>query len=271
MKRFARVHFATISAVLLGLALGSGCGSTGVNKGDFNLMSLQDEWALGQKLAADIALQLPLSQDPAVVGYVNEVGQRIVRQTEMAQMPWAFHVVNDPAINAFSIPGGHVYVNTGLITAAGNVSELSGVMAHEISHGVARHSTEQLSKAYGLEILATLVLGQNPAAYQTILAQIIGGGALARFSRDAEEEADKLGVHSMYRAGYNPRGMASMFEELLSREQRSPNSVARFFSTHPLTTDRIRKVTSEAQKLPARGDLITDDPNYQAIRRRVSS
>lgn len=271
MKRFARESFATTSVFVLCLALGSGCGSTGVNKGDFNLMSLQDEWALGQKLAADIARQLPLSQDPVVVGYVNEVGQRLVRQTEMAQMPWTFHVVNDPAINAFAIPGGHVYVNTGLITAADNVSELAGVMAHEISHGVARHSTEQLSKAYGLEILATLALGQNPAAYQTILAQIIGGGALARFSRDAEEEADKLGVQSMYRAGYNPRGMATMFEELLSREKQSPNSVARFFSTHPLTADRIRKVTAEAQKLPARGDLITDDPDYQAIRRRISS
>ena len=271
MKHFARIRFAVVPVVLLCVAFGSGCGSTGVNQGDFNLMSLQDEWALGRKLAEDIARQLPLSQDPAVVGYINEVGQRIVRQTEMAQMPWTFHVVNDPAINAFAIPGGHVYVNTGLITAADNVSELAGVMAHEISHGVARHSTEQLSKAYGLEILATLVLGQNPAAYQTILAQIIGGGALARFSRSAEEEADKLGVQSMYRAGYNPRGMASMFEELLSREKRSPNSVARFFSTHPLTADRIRKVTAEAEKLPARGDLITDDPEYQALRRKLSS
>lgn len=271
MKRFARVNVASISVLVLGLALGAGCGSTGVNKGDFNLMSLQDEWALGQKLAADIARQLPLSQDPAIVGYVNDVGQRIVRQTEMAQMPWTFHVVDDPAINAFAIPGGHVYVNTGLITAADHVSELAGVMAHEINHGVARHSTEQLSKAYGLEILATLVIGQNPATYQTILAQIIGGGALARFSRAAEEEADELGVRSMYRAGYDPRGMATMFEELLSREKRSPSSVERFFSTHPLTADRIRKVTAEAQKLPARGDLITDDPNYQAIRRRIAS
>lgn len=271
MKRFARANVASISVLVLGLALGSGCGSTGVNKGDFNLMSLQDEWALGQKLAADIARQLPVSQDPAIVGYVNDVGQRIVRQTEMAPMPWTFHVVDDPAINAFAIPGGHVYVNTGLITAADHVSELAGVMAHEINHGVARHSTEQLSKAYGLEILATLVIGQNPAIYQTILAQIIGGGALARFSRAAEEEADELGVRSMYRAGYDPRGMATMFEELLSREKRSPSSVERFFSTHPLTADRIRKVTAEAQKLPARGDLITDDPSYQAIRRRIAS
>ena len=271
MKPFPRAHFTVVMALLLALALGSGCGSAGVNKGDFNLMSLQDEWALGQKLAADIERQLPLSQDQAVVGYVNQVGQRIVRHTEMAQMPWTFHVVNDPAINAFAIPGGHVYVNTGLIAAADSVSELAGVMAHEINHGVARHSTEQLSKAYGLEILASLVLGQNPAAYQTILAQIIGGGALARFSRDAENEADVLGVRSMYQAGYDPRGMASMFEELLSREKRSPSSVQRFFSTHPLTADRITKVRAEAQKLPARGDLITDDPNYQAIRRKISS
>src|SRR6185436_1530727 len=121
--------------------------------------------------------------------------------------------------------GGHVYVNTGLIHAAENASQLAGVMAHEINHVVARHSTEQISRQYGLSILASLVLGQNPGVLSQIAAQIVAGGALARFSREAEREADELGIRAMYAAGYDPRGMASMFRQLLAHQQRSPSRV----------------------------------------------
>src|SRR6185436_8402187 len=116
-------------------------------------------WQLGNQLAAEISSQVKIVNDPT--GYVSRIGQKIVAQTPMANMPWTFHLVDDPEINAFAIPGGHVYVNTGLINAANNASELAGVMAHEISHVVARHSTEQMSRQYGAQILAGLVLGQN--------------------------------------------------------------------------------------------------------------
>lgn len=254
-------------AIVLSVA---GCASSGVNQGDVNLISLQEEWQLGQQLEADLARQLDLSRDSVINGYVDRLGRRLVAQTEMANLPWEFHVVDDPEVNAFNIPGGHVYVNTGLIAATDNVAELAGVMAHEISHGVSRHGTEQLTRVYGLNILAGALLGNDPATYERILAQIIGTGTIARFSRGAEEEADRRGVRMMYEAGYDPAGMVSMFEELLSRRRARPSSVDQFFSSHPLTEDRIEITRSEIAQLPPRGGLVTSDPAFRSVRQRVS-
>ena len=255
-------------AVVLATFVAAGCGSTG-GGGDFNLISIEEEWQLGAQLSQDIERQVRLNNDPAINAYVRNMGQRIVQQAAppFNQLPWNFHVVQDDSINAFAIPGGHVYVNTGLIEAAGNASELAGVMAHEISHVLARHSTEQLSRQYGLSVIAGAVLGQNPGQLSQIAAQIIAGGALARFSRDAEREADKIGIQAMAAAGYNPNGMASMFEKLLDHRQSQPSRVSQFFSTHPLTEDRIRDARSRAAELGNRG--ITDEPQFQEIRRRT--
>ncbi|MEO6487148.1 MAG: M48 family metallopeptidase [Thermoanaerobaculia bacterium] len=243
----------------------SACGGSG---GDFNLISIEEEWQLGRQLAADIERQLRMNTDPAVNSYVDGLGRRIVAQTSMGKMPWTFHVVQDPAINAFAIPGGHVYVHTGLIANADNASELAGVMAHEISHVVARHSTEQISRQYGLSILAGIALGQNPGAIQQIAAQIVAGGALARFSRQAEGEADRLGVGFMARAGYNPRGIVTMFQELLEHQKNRPSTVEQFFATHPLTQERIREVENQIKKL-GNPSGANDEPEFQRIRARV--
>jgi predicted Zn-dependent protease len=255
-------------AVVLATFVAAGCGSTG-GGGDFNLISIEEEWQLGNQLSQDIEKQVRLNNDPAINAYVRNMGQKIVQQAAppFNQLPWTFHVVQDDAINAFAIPGGHVYVNTGLIENADNASELAGVMAHEISHVLARHSTEQLSRQYGLSVIAGAVLGQNPGQLSQIAAQIIAGGALARFSRDAEREADKIGIQAMAAAGYNPNGMASMFEELLEHQQSQPSRVEQFFSTHPLTADRVRDARSRAAELGNRG--ITDEPQFQEIRARA--
>lgn len=254
-------------AVVLALIGSAGCGSGG---GNFNLISLEEEWQLGAQLSQDIARQVRLNNDPQINAYVRSMGQRIVAQmpAPFNQLPWGFHVVDDPAINAFAIPGGHVYVHTGLIANADNAAELAGVMAHEISHVVARHSTEQLSRQYGLSVVAGMVLGQNPGELQRIAAQIVAGGAMARFSRQAEEEADELGIQAMAAAGYNPIGMATMFEELLEHRRGQPGRVEQFFSTHPLTEDRMRVARSRAARLGERGTL--DEPEFQQIRRRVT-
>jgi len=264
MRSIIVLLFATSAA-----AFTTGCASSGVNKGDFNLVSYQEEWQLGAQLEQDIARQMQLVRDPAVVNYVGLIGQRIVNQTELAQAPWKFHVVADPQVNAFNIPGGHVYVNTGLICATDNVAELAGVMAHETAHGVARHATEQLSKAYGANLIVGLALGANPPIYQQLLAQIVAGGTFARFSRDAEREADDLGVLYMYNAGYDPVGMVTMFQELISRQKSQPNAVGEFFSSHPLTEDRIREVQARIDQLPPRANLIVRDAEFQGVQRRV--
>ncbi len=253
------------------LMLLTGCATSGVNQGDVNLVSLEEEWQLGAQLERDIAAQLPLVRDQAALAYINEMGRRIVSQTEMANLPWKFHLVADPSINAFNIPGGHVYVHTGLIEEARNASELAGVMAHEISHGVARHGTERLSKAHGLNIIAGILLGENPAVYQQILAQIVGTGAIAKFSRDDEREADDLGVRYMYQARYDPQGMVSMFETLLNQRQRRPSSVEQFFSTHPLSEERIRNVQSEINRLPSAQGLVTNENGFRTMQQRVGN
>jgi predicted Zn-dependent protease len=263
-----RIVHRTATAALLALAI-AGCASSGVNQGQLNLISLQEEWQLGQQLERDLAQKLPLVNDRAALAYVNEVGQRIVRQTEMGNLPWEFHLVANREVNAFNIPGGHVYVNTGLIAEADDAAEFAGVLAHEISHGVSRHGTEQLSRAYGLSILGGILLGQNPAAYQQILAQIVAQGSLARFSRSAESEADRLGIRYMYGAGYDPRGLVDIFQKLLSARQRRPSSVERFFSTHPLTEERLSEARREIDALPQRSGLVEREAGYQQLQSRV--
>lgn len=258
-KRFLSVVLVTFMAV--------GCGSGGAG-GDFNLISLEEEWQLGQQLSQEIARQVRINNDPTLNAYVRQMGQRIVSKTNMANLPWNFYVVDDPSINAFAVPGGHVYVHTGLIANSDNASELAGVMAHEISHVLARHSTEQISRQYGLQMLASVVLGQNPGQLAQIAASIVGGGALARFSREAEREADELGIQAMHAAGYDPRGMASMFEELLEHRQGSPGRVEQFFSTHPLTEERIEAARRRAQQLGTAGTTV-DEPGFQDARRRA--
>jgi beta-barrel assembly-enhancing protease len=254
-------------APLLLAVMLAGCASGG---GGFNLVSIEEEWKLGQQLEADIARQMPVVRDAAANAYINKLGQQLVAASghQLAQLPWKFHVIDSPEVNAFNIPGGHVYVTTGLIGAADTAAELAGVVGHEIAHGMERHATENMTKAYGLNIVAALLLGQNPAAYQQILAQILGGGAMARFGREAERESDRLGTRYMAAAGYNPMGMVTMFEELLRRRQSQPGAVEKFFSTHPLTEDRIAAVQAEIQRMGPTGNLRTNTQEYQTFRSR---
>jgi predicted Zn-dependent protease len=246
-----------------------GCGSGG-GLGNFNLISIEEEWRLGEQISRDVARQVRLVNNPEALAYVNRVGRTLVSPTQMGQLPWQFHIVADNSINAFNIPGGHVYIHTGLIAAADNASEFVGVLGHEIGHGVERHGTEQLTKAYGLQIIAGLLLGQNPGMVAQIAAQIVGTGAMARFSREAEEQADRIAVQMMAQAGYDPRGMVTMFEELLQNTKSRPSSVSKFFSTHPLTEDRIRSVSKQIEGMGLRSGLKTDEAEYQRVRRNLT-
>ena len=229
------------------------CATSGVNQGDFNLISLDEEWQLGKQLENDVAKELRLIKSGKAASYLNKVGNAIVDQTEMRDLPWTFHLVDDPAINAFNIPGGHVYVNTGLVEAAPDAAAFAGVLAHEIGHGVARHGTEQLSKLYGINVLGGVLLGQNPKVYEQILAQILAGGAVARFSRSAEREADDLGVHYSFDTGYDPMGLPRMLQVLAKEAQRNPGRIERFFATHPMTQDRIEATTQVAESVGGGG------------------
>lgn len=248
------------------LVLAAGCGSAGIGSG--TSVTLDQEWQLGDQIAAQVAQQVQFNNDPAANAYVRALGEQLHRQTTLADRPFEFRIINDPSVNAFSIPGGHIYINSGLIAQADHANMLAGVIAHEMSHVIARHAIRQMEQQQAIGAIGSILLGQNPNAIAQIAAQIAAGGAMARFSRADEKEADDLGLDLMTRAGYNPTGMLDMFNKLLSLEQSQPSAVEKFFLDHPLTQDRIKDISNRIAKMGNPGGIV-DDPQYQSVRSRV--
>lgn len=259
----AKRLFVAPFAVVFVLAL-AGCASSGGSS-----VSLEQEWQVGQQMADQVAQQVRFVNDPVANSYVRSVGERIHAQTPMANLPFTFHIVDDPNINAFSIPGGHVYVNRGLITSANKADELASVLAHEISHNVARHVVKQVERQNQIGIIGSILLGQDPGALQQVVAQILAGGAMARFSRADEKEADELGLRFMTAAGYNPQGMVDMFRTLQAQEKSQPGKVAQFFLDHPLTQDRINDIQGRVGGMASSSGLITDEPEFHEVKNRL--
>lgn len=244
-------------AGVLGTTVLLGCGS--LDLGDANIFSVQDEWRLGQQLAADIARDRPLVRDAEAQRLMQSLGEEVLLGGDLAQLPWGFHVVDSDEVNAFNIPGGHVYVNEGLVCAADDAAELMGVVSHEVAHGLERHATQQVTKAYGVSFLLDMALGREAGALEQLAANLAAGGTLAHYSREAEREADAVGVQLMAAAGYDPTGMADFFEKLIAMRQRQPNRVDRFFASHPVTETRIARVTQQVAELPNRRTTRHDE------------
>lgn len=240
-----------LAAVLTALATVPGCTCSGVNRGDLNLLSLDEEWALGREVAAEVDAQTVALKAPTVQRYLDDLGASLAAETAMADREWTFTVLDDPAVNAFALPGGHVYVHSGLVEAAQSEAELASVVGHEVAHVAARHSTERMVKAQGLAFVVQLALGENPGVIRQIVASLVGHGALARFSRSDEHEADELGLQFMAAAGYDPDGMAAMFETLVALRERRPLLFERWFQTHPLGEERIDRAREGASQIEA--------------------
>jgi len=249
------------------LFIAAACGSGGL--GGASSISLDQEWQLGNQMAAQVAQQVRLVNDPQALAYVRMVGERIHAATPLADRPFDFEIVQDPSVNAFSIPGGHVYINTGLIAQADKADMLAGVMAHEISHVVARHVLKQVEQQQEISTIGSILLGQNPSVLSQIVASVVAGGAEAHFSRADEKQADDMGLDFMTRAGYDPHGMLDMFRKLLALDQGGNSTVARFFQDHPGTQDRINDIQGRIARMGQTAGIV-DDPQYQAIRSRVS-
>ncbi len=229
----------------------------------FNLFSKQQDVQLGEESAAQVRKQMTMVSDPVLTAYVNKVGKRLAagQEAQESGFPFTFEVVADPSINAFALPGGHMFINTGLLKAVDNEAQLAGVMGHEMSHVILRHGTNQASKANLIELpaaLAAQMAGKGSMMGQ--LAQLgIGLGAnsvLLRFSRNAESQADLMGSHLMAEAGYDPMEMAHFFNKLGSLSG-SPGkgfagSVAQFMSDHPNPGNREQAIEREASLLPQR-------------------
>jgi len=241
-------------------------------KPGFNLFSKDQDVQLGREGAVQIEKQVRVLSDRDLNDYVVRIGRKLASQAQADKYPYTFKVVQDKAINAFALPGGPTYVNTGLILAAENEGQLAGVMAHEISHVALRHGTNQASKANLIQLpamLAGAVIGNGSIVGQ--LAQLGisfgAGGLLLRYSRNAERDADLLGARMMSQAGYNPIDMARFFEKLEGESGRG-NVVTQFLSSHPNPGNRVKAVQEEIRYLP-RGNYNADSGELPRIKQIV--
>ena len=285
MKRLLRQSLAMALVALLGVGLNSpllakkkkknsdveNIGNREINKRSLNIYSMKREVALGKRLSMQIERQVKLITDPEINEYVNRVGQNIVRNSD-SKVPFTIKVIDSDQINAFALPGGFFYVNSGLITSADAESEMAAVMAHEIAHVTARHGTEQATK------------GQ--IANYAMLPLIFMGGALGyglyqaagflipmqflHFSRKAETEADFLGLQYLYKTGYDPTSSVSFFEKIQAQEKKKPGKLAKAFRTHPPTGDRITKTQKNiATILPDREQYVINTSEFDRIKAKL--
>jgi len=248
-------------------------GNRNVGKG-MNLYSLEREIALGKQAAQEVEKSAKLITDPMVTEYVNRVGQNLVRNSD-AKVPFTIKVIDSDEINAFALPGGFFYVNSGLILHADEEAELAGVMAHEIAHVAARHGTRNATKAEIAQFAAIPLILLGPGGwagyglYQGLNMAIPIG--FLKFSRDNEREADYLGLQYMYKAGYDPNAFVSFFEKIEAEERRHPGSIPKLFATHPPTPERVRKAQQEiATILPTREEYIVTTSEFDVVKARLN-
>ncbi|HVQ39145.1 MAG TPA: M48 family metallopeptidase [Pyrinomonadaceae bacterium] len=248
-------------------------GKRNINKGIIAKMSgsTEKEVRIGRELAAEVDRQAKFIEDPAVTEYVNRVGQNIVLHSD-ARIPFTIKVIDSDEVNAFALPGGFFYVNKGLLLVADNEAEVAGVMAHEIAHVAARHAVENQTKASLLEYLAlggSIFLGGIPGLIYQNTAQLGLLGAFMKFSRGAEEEADKLGIQYMYAAGYDPGAMATMFEKLESKNKKKPGFISKAFATHPAPPERRAASLALAARFPEHEEYVISTSEFQRVKNQL--
>jgi beta-barrel assembly-enhancing protease len=247
-------------------------GNRDVGKG-LNFYSIEKEIALGKQLAQEVERSSKLIDDPVVTEYVNRVGQNLVRNSD-ARVPFTIKVIDSDEVNAFALPGGFFYVNSGLILRANEESELAGVMAHEISHVTLRHGTKQATKGDIMQLAsipAMIFIPYGLAGYGIYEGLNIAIPlTFLKFSRDDERQADYFGLQYMYKAGYDPNSYVTFFERIQADEKRRPGSIPKAFATHPPNAERIENAQKEiAQILPARQEYIVTTSEFDNVKARL--
>jgi beta-barrel assembly-enhancing protease len=238
-----------------------------------NWYSPEQEVGIGREYSHKIEATIALQTDPVVNEYVNRIGQNLVRNSD-SKVPFTIKVIDSEEINAFALPGGFLYVNSGLILAVQEEAELAGVMAHEIAHVSAHHATRQMthSQIFNLASIPLVFVGGGVAIAIKEAAALAMPLTLTTFSRSFEAEADYLGVEYLYQAGYDPQAFISFFERLQALEKQKPGSIAKMFSNHPQTVDRIRKTQVEIAKiLPPREAYVISTSDFDEVKSRLAA
>src|SRR5579864_2801500 len=246
--------------------------NVGCKTGVGNWYGVEKQVALGRQYAQQVEASVKLIQDPVITEYVNRVGQNIVRNSD-AQVPFTIKVIDSDEINAFALPGGFFYVNSGLILAADEEAEMAGVMAHEIAHVAACHYGREMTRANLLQMASIPLIfvgGGIGYAIQNVAGLAMPMGFL-KFTRSFESEADFLGVQYMYKAGYDPQALTAFFEKVKAMERRPQSAVVKAFQTHPQTPDRIQKTQSEiATLLPPQTQYTVDTSDFEDVKARLN-
>ena len=239
-------------------------------------VSTQQEVQMGAEYSAQINQQLPIVQDAEINRYINVLGDSISHLADDRGLDYTFYIVNANEVNAFAVPGGFIYVNRGLIDRTQNLSQLAGVLGHEIGHVVRRHSVKQMEKAQGANVgivLGCTLLGicESQAAQAAI--QVGGSALFAKFSRDDERQADVDGIKNVVRAGIHPKGIPEMFQILLNERSRNSSAVEGWFATHPGEEERMRETEAMIATIdPAILRTLTVNTNaYNSFKARVRS
>jgi predicted Zn-dependent protease len=238
-----------------------------------NWYSLEHEISIGREYSQAIDGSVKLIQDPVVTEYVNRIGQNLVRNSD-AKVPFTIKVVDSEEVNAFALPGGFLYVNSGLVLAAQDEAELAGVMAHEIAHVAARHATRQMTRSqmFNLASIPLIFVGGGIGIAVQQAAGLAVPLSLTKFSRGFETEADYLGVEYLYKAGYDPQAFISFFERVQAQEKQKPGLIAKAFADHPQTADRMKKTQQEIGGiLPAREAYVISTSDFEEAKSRLTA
>ena len=234
-----------------------------------NFYSIDKEMAMGKQMAQEVEIRSRMLNDTVVTQYVNELGQRLARRSDIKE-PLVVKVVDSDEVNAYALPGGYFFVNTGLILAAQSEAELASVMAHEIAHIAARHATRNMTKVqiWNLLSIPMMFVGGPVGMAVREVSTLALPLSINKFSRDAEREADLLGIEYEYAAGYDPNAFVEFFERIKGSGKQ--NMVAKAFATHPMTKDRIRKAQKEIETmLPPRNDYVVDTSEFHQVQARL--
>lgn len=245
-------------------------GERDVGKG-VNFYSIEKEIALGKRMAQDVERHSKIVDDPVIAEYVNRVGQNLVRNSD-AKVPFTIKLIDSADVNAFALPGGFFFVNSGLMLRAESESELAGVMAHEIAHVAARHGTRQATKGQLVQIasIPLLFIGgwTGYGIYQA--SSFLIPMTFLKFSRGMESEADFLGVQYLYKSGYDPTSFIDFFEKMLADEKRKPGTMSKLFRSHPPHGSRIRKTQKNIEKLlPSRPEYVVNTSEFLQVKSRL--
>jgi len=251
----------------MGLALGALALTAGCS------VSESDERAIGAEEAASVDSELPLLRDSVVTAFVAKLGQSIASRTSRADLEWRFAVVNTADVNAFSLPGGYIYVNRGLIESSDSLDELAGVMGHEIGHVVRRHSVRQLQKAAKRDVGVVLLCTLTRACHTlggAVAVQVGADAMTARYSQHDETEADSEAVVNTVRTGFDPEGLPAFLKWMLEHRTDQPTPIDAFFATHPTDEARIAVLERRIARLgPSQRALVRDTPEFQAVREHL--